>query len=294
MGAITLLVFFLRLFLFRLQESPKFLLYRGHDEKAIKVIQHVAQVNNKPCNLTIESFSRLSNDTGSTGSSSSGSPILGSGAKQAASGVREKISLEWQRYKLLFANATMIRLTILLLVIYAFDFWGFTIAGSFLPRILEEKNAALGVSLRETYRDYVYIYIFGIPGVFLGAVLYRGRWFGMLFSSAMMATSLFIFTQVHNEATYIGINGLVYFFQSMFNAILYGWTPENFDAPIRGTACGVASFVGRLFSIVSPLIAGHLLASSTNAVLYLAGGGVFVCTVAIALLPRKVIGRQSY
>lgn len=43
-----------------------------------------------------------------------------------------------------------------------------------------------------------------------------------------------------------------YFFQSMFNAVLYGWTPEVFPAPIRGTACGVASFWGRVFGIVSP------------------------------------------
>lgn len=109
-----------------------------------------------------------------------------------------------------------------------------------------------------------------------------------------MTASLFIFAAVRSEATYIGINGVEYFFQSMFNAVLYGWTPEAFPAPIRGTASGVASFWGRLFSIVSPLIAGHLLESGVNDVLYLAGGGVFVCTAAIVFLPGKYMGKTNY
>merc|ERR1712070_1338365 len=56
-----------------------------------------------------------------------------------------------------------------------------------------------------------------------------------------------------------------YFFQSMFNAVLYGWTPEVFPAPIRGTACGVASFWGRLFGIIAPLTAQQLLPSTRDA-----------------------------
>lgn len=109
-----------------------------------------------------------------------------------------------------------------------------------------------------------------------------------------MGVSLFIFATVNTQASNIGINGMEYFFQSMFNAVLYAWTPEAYPAPIRGTAAGVASFWGRLFSIVSPLIAGHLLAKSLNAPLYLAGAGVFVCTVALILMPAKSLGAPSY
>ena len=80
----------------------------------------------------------------------------------------------------------------------------------------------------------------------------------------------------------------------MFNAVLYGWTPEVFPAPIRGTAAGLASFWGRLFSIVSPLIAADLLQKSVNGPLYLAGSGVFVSTIALVLLPTKSMGAKSY
>lgn len=80
----------------------------------------------------------------------------------------------------------------------------------------------------------------------------------------------------------------------MFNAVLYGWTPEVFPAPIRGTAAGLASFWGRLFSIVAPLIAAYLLQTSYNGPLYLAGSGVFVSTIAILLIPARSMGAQSY
>ena len=170
--------------------------------------------------------------------------------------------------------------------------------GFYLPTILLIKNKAINVSVATTYRNYIIIYLPGIVGVVLGASVYGipliGRKWGMVVSSALMATSLFLFAAVNTEASNVGLNLMEYFFQSMFNAILYGWTPEVFPAPIRGTACGIASFWGRLFSIVSPLIAAHILATSVNGVLYLAGGAVFICTIAILLIPTSSVGAQSY
>lgn len=118
----------------------------------------------------------------------------------------------------------------------------------------------------------------------------------MVLSSAMMGISIFLFSSVNSAASNIGFNVMEYFFQSMFNAVLYGWTPEAFPAPIRGTACGIASFWGRLFGIVSPLIAQRLYASGEggiNSVLYLAGGVSLGCVLTTALLPSKLVGKQS-
>jgi hypothetical protein len=109
-----------------------------------------------------------------------------------------------------------------------------------------------------------------------------------------MATSLFLFAAINTQASNIGLSAMEYFFQSMFNAVLYGWTPEAFPAPVRGTASGLASFWGRLFSIFSPLIAAHLLEISLNGPLFLAGAGVFVCTIAIMFLPSSTLGGQSF
>lgn len=180
-----------------------------------------------------------------------------------------------------------------------------SLPGTYLPTIVAQKNGALNVSLKETYRSYVYIYLPGIIGVLLGGLCYHiphiGRKYTMMISSGLMGASIFIFSTVNSRASNIGLNAMEYFFQSMFNSVLYGWTPEAYPAPIRGTACGVASFWGRLFGIVSPLIAQHLYARSgadgkgdVNAVLYLAGGVTLGCVLWTALLPGKMLGRQSF
>ena len=110
--------------------------------------------------------------------------------------------------------------------------------------------------------------------------------------------SLFLFATVNNQASNIGLSILEYFFQSMFNAVLYGWTPEAFPSYIRGTACGVASFFGRLFSIVAPLAAQTLLPDLPTdqigweayaRLLYLGGGVAFGATLFTALLPQGKI-----
>lgn len=167
-----------------------------------------------------------------------------------------------------------------------------------LPTILLRKDKAIEISLRQTYRNHVIIYIWGIPGVMLGALMYYlprvGRKWAMVGSSALMGTSLFLFAAANTEASNIALNAMEYFFQSMFNGVLYGWTPEAFPAPIRGTASGLASFWGRLISILAPLIAAHLLVTSINGPLYLAGAGVFVCTVALLPMPTSHMGAQSY
>lgn len=163
------------------------------------------------------------------------------------------------------------------------------------------KNGSLNVSLKATYGAYIYTYAPGIFGVLLGALMYQvpsiGRKWTMVLSSGLMGASIFLLSVVNTRAKNEGLFTMEYFFQSMFNAVLYGWTPEAFPAPIRGTACGIAGFWGRLFGIVSPLIAQHLYGRTSgdggsgdiNSVLYLAGGVTLGCVISTALLPTNKI-----
>ncbi|RBR16873.1 uncharacterized protein FIESC28_06788 [Fusarium coffeatum] len=299
-GGITLLVFILRFFVFNFRETPKYLVYRGRDEEAIDTLQHMAEVNKKECGLTIDMFESLTTDESSV-SGDSATPALGAGKKQLNLKWSKKVKLEMQRYKMLFSSPTMTRLTILVWLTYIMDYWGFTVAGFYLPSILALKNGAASVSLKSTYAAYIYTYAPGIVGVLLGATLYRipaiGRKWTMVISSALMGISIILFSTVDTRAKNEGLFTMEYFFQSMFNAVLYGWTPEAFPAPIRGTACGIAGFWGRLFGIVSPLIAQHLYGRSNgengqgdiNSVLYLAGGVMLGCVITTALLPNDMM-----
>lgn len=175
--------------------------------------------------------------------------------------------------------------------------------GTFLPDIIAIKNGSLHLSLEFTYRSYFAIYAPGIVAVALAATMTKfpqiGRRLTMIVSSALMGISIILFSLANSEASNIGLNTMEYFFQSMFNAVLYGWTPEVFPTSVRGTASGLASFWGRLFSIITPIIANSILGkdglrdeTSVRKILYFAGGITLGCVATITLMPHKALGKN--
>lgn len=125
LGAVTLFVFFLRYVIFDFQESPKFLLYRGKDEDAVKVLHNVAKFNGRACALTLEKLEALERDF----DANSEEPVLAAGPNRLSNTWMEKVKLEGGRFKLLFSDAQMTRLTILVWLTYICDYSGFTVAG---------------------------------------------------------------------------------------------------------------------------------------------------------------------
>lgn len=174
LGGITLAVFCLRFFIFSFRESPKFLVYKGKDEQAVRVVQHIAKTNGVPCHLTLAAFEALSGDSDVTGDAehmfgppSSGSVghggasgggsgqqtrvvfnrtlsggVLNSGANTFKRSIpsKKKVQAGTQRYKMLFSSFTMARLTILVWLTYIFDFWGFTVSGKIAPSLRPLKH----------------------------------------------------------------------------------------------------------------------------------------------------------
>lgn len=141
LGAICLFVFFLRFVVFRFQESPKFYLYRGKDEKAVRVLHSIANFNGRQSTISLEDFAALTHEDSSVRTRDTGAPILGAG-KQLKSSFGDKVKLEFARYKILFATKGMAYITILIWIVYIFDYWGFTVAG--------ESNQSLNVFVLTT------------------------------------------------------------------------------------------------------------------------------------------------
>ena len=117
-----------------------------------------------------------------------------------------------------------------------------TVSGTYLPKILLVKNTAIKLTISETYRDFVIIYICGVPGVLAGALMYGvprvGRKWAMVVSSALMGVSFFVFSTVNTEASNIGLNILEYFFQR------YGIPLTLYFDPAQST-CSRGSFLRR-------------------------------------------------
>lgn len=114
LGAITFTVFFARFLLFNFKESPKFLVARGRDQEAIDTLQHIAKVNQRECGVALADFEAIDAEFKTVDDA-----LVDRTWKAMA-------WAEMARYKELFKDASMIRLTVLIWLTYAFDFWGFT------------------------------------------------------------------------------------------------------------------------------------------------------------------------
>lgn len=281
-AAVTVLVFVIRFVLFHMLESPAFLLSQGKDRKVVDVLREVAERNGKQCELSYEELSGQDDDDelDDHDRREGGQPTAME---------KEFSKFDLSHLKLLFKNRKMAKLTTLTWLIYAADFWGFTLAGVFLPKILLQKGATNNVSLQDTYLEYIIIMSAGLPGAILSMLIVQRkgrRRITMAISSALMATSLFLFATVNSQTGNIAFNAVEYFCQTVFNAILYAWTPEVFESSVRGAATGIAAFWGRFISIIAPVIGGLVFAlpDGGNRVLFCAGGGTLVATLCIILL----------
>ena len=124
LGAICLAIFFLRFVVFRFQESPKFLIYRGRDDRAVVVLQKIAKFNGRESSITLESFEALTDDA-PTADRDPDLSTTDTGTKTTF----EQVKTELRRCRILFSTFPIARLTILVWVVYVFDYWGFSIAG---------------------------------------------------------------------------------------------------------------------------------------------------------------------
>ncbi|GAA6019707.1 hypothetical protein JCM10207_009237 [Rhodosporidiobolus poonsookiae] len=302
-GFITLSVFIARFVIFTFHESPKFLLTKGKDEAAIDVLYKIAKFNKAPApTLTIDDFRLLDAREAEERSRTSDEPLTGAQVEVdtkglAKSRIKQAIK-QLEHLKVLFNSKRNIWLTVTLWIAYMSLFFSFSIAGGYLPLILRQKGIDTSMSLNETYRSYVIIYLPGVTATIFGSFLmelpHLGRKGAMVIAAALMGTSLFLFATIESQAAYTGMNLLEYWAQSLYAALLYGTTPEFFSAQVRGTGSGFASTLGRLASTVAPVAAGTIFNPRNNGVLYMAGSAALVSMVAIACLPYDTKGKHTF
>lgn len=314
LGVMTLVIFFLRYFIFHLYESPKFLLSHGREQEAIDVLHKIAYFNKAPPpTLTLEMFQAI-DENSSPSSPSSSSSVVGGGAsdsqqlatrgeKLSTARKTQKVLRNFARglgnLKALFSNPLQAFIFILLAIAYMGDYWSFNLAGSFLPIILLRNEVSDGSgSVAETYRHYIYIYLPGILGAILGLVSVQlplvGRKWSLVISAILQGVAMAMYTQVYTTAGYVGLNAFEYIMQTYFNAVLYASAPELFDTSYRGSASGMLSCLGRISGIVAPFAGQHYLASNSSGVLWLGAGGIWLSALTMVFLPVEMRNRQMF
>lgn len=273
-GGISTGAFLARFVLFPFHESPHFLVTYGRYEEAVHVINTMARTNGRVCTLMVEELRACDRQAPAD--------------EQPRTGVRGQIHAAGRHIAELFTTWDIARLTIPAFAAYVAYYWSVSISNAFLPKLLAQRGAHAHLSTEETYRQYVLSALPGIPGVVFGAAIAEAPFFGrrwsLVLTAAAMGAALVAFVLVHKPHDSVALNAVEYLFQAAFGAVLFVWTAEAFPARMRGSAAGLAGCAGRIASIVSPLVAARAGAATTG--IYLAGGGMFLASLACVLLPE--------
>ena len=160
----------------------------------------------------------------------------------------------------------------------------FSYYGAFIwiPSILH----AAGYDLVRSFSFTLIITLAQLPGYAVAAWLIEawGRRPTLAVFLLGSAASAVAFGTATTEGTIIGFGMALSFFNLGAWGALYAITPEQYPTAIRGTGAGWAAGVGRIASIIAPLLVPVLLAIGGAPVLFVVFSVFFVIAAAAALL----------
>lgn len=291
-GGLTLVMFLLRL-LFRVYETPKFLLGKGLDQQAVDVVHKIAGRNNGTTWLTIEHFEAIDRELNVQASNEAPAP----NADHRNIIKRNMDKFKPDKIRALFSTPRLALSTSLLLFLWCSIGMAYPLYNSFIPIYLENKGVAQGdSSLSTTYRNYAIQAVCGIPASVLGGFTVDLKRIGRKGTGTIACIGtgvfLFLFTRATTNAGVIGFTCAIAFFQNLVYGLLYSYTPELFPAPIRGTANGLVALFNRLSGLMAPIIAAYV-GIDTDLPVWISASLFVVAGIVFLILPYETRGRAA-
>jgi len=202
-----------RIFVFKLPESPRFLLSKGRDAEAVEAVNYIARYNGKPESLTLDMLRAI--DEAQTGSAATTHALAEVETKQAPTSLsyREIIKANFSDYssqsaRKIFAGRKMAQHSTITFLIWLIIGIAYPMYFAFITSYLETKSSYSGnSSLDHTYKVYCIVSVVGVLGPIAAgfAVETRlGRRWMMAISAVLTGVFLFAYTAVGTEAADIG------------------------------------------------------------------------------------------
>ncbi|KAH7883309.1 MFS general substrate transporter [Phlebopus sp. FC_14] len=293
MGGLTIFLWIIRFAVFDLSESPKFLMGRGRDEEAVKVIHKVAAYNGKTSSLTVEQLKQA--EKLHMGLSAEADVKIDT---SIVATVMRKLSIfDANHVKPLFVTRKLAYSTSLLIILWALIGLAFPLYSSFVTYYLATRGADFGdSSVYITYRNQVILSVIGVPGALLAGYLVERPHVGRrgTLSIFTILTGIFILasTTARTSNALLGWNCAYSFTSNVMYGVLYALSPELFPTKDRGTGNALVATANRIFGVMSPIIA--LYANVATSVPIWVAGGIFLVAGFIALLlPFEPRGKAS-
>lgn len=248
MGGITLLMFLVRFLCFRIFESPKYLMGKGQDEDAVRVVHEVARRNGRAaetCTLAVADLQACEPAGGYVARASTASAVK-----------RHLEHLSADKVRALFATPRLARSTGVIMAVWGLIGLAYPLYNAFLPFILATRGADFGDgSTYVTYRNSLIIAVTGIPGALVGGLMVEvprlGRRGTLSVSTVLTGVVLFGSTTAGSSEALLGWNCAFNFVSNIMYAVLYSYSPELFPTPQRGTGNALTATCNRVFGIMA-------------------------------------------
>ncbi|KAF4958876.1 hypothetical protein FGADI_2078 [Fusarium gaditjirri] len=284
-GGLTLLMFLARFVLFKIYESPKYLMSKGRDEEAVRVVHTVAKKNGKTSTLSLEDLKACEPE----------GYVAQTDTSAALRRYLEKVDLS--HIKALFVTKKLGLSTGLIMAVWALIGLGYPLYNAFIPYIQATKGADFGDgSTYLTYRNSLIIAVLGVPGALLGGWLVElprlGRKGTLSLSTILTGVFLYCSTTATTSDALLGWQCAFNFFSNIMYAVLYSFTPELFPTPHRGTGNALCASCNRIFGIMAPIIA--IFANlETSAPVYTSGALFIAAGLLVLIMPFESRGKAA-
>ncbi|KAJ3539019.1 hypothetical protein NM208_g5659 [Fusarium decemcellulare] len=268
LGGIAIFLGLIRILVFKIPESPRYLLSKGKDAEAVAAVNHIARFNRKPESLTIDMLQEIDIRlrTSSTAPQTA-EPIDEESATTPSKLTMMQIIKEnfkefsLDSYRKLFAGRKMAQHSSVTFLIWLTIGVAYPLYFAFIPSYLEQKASySANTSFNYTYMVYCIVSAVGIVGPisagFLVETRFGRRWM-MAISSVLTGAFLFAYTSVGTQAADIGFQCATAILGNFEYAIMFAFTPESFPGPVRGTGTGVAATLLRLGGLAASFVSTY-------------------------------------
>ena len=204
MGGLTLLMWGVRFIAFTIYESPKYLMGKGKDEEAVRIVHEVARRNGKTSSLTLEDLKACE---------SLGTGGAGGGVDTSTSALlkRRMQKLNLTHVRALFSTRRLAFSTAMIMTIWGFIGLAYPLYNAFLPFIQATRGFDFGDgSTYITYRNSLIIAVLGVPGALVGGAMVEIKNFGrkgtLAVATVLTGVLLYASTTALDSNTLLGWN----------------------------------------------------------------------------------------
>lgn len=213
LGGLAIVLAIIRVFIFKLPESPRYLLSKGRDAEAVDVVNYIARYNGKPETLTIDMLMSIDEHHSNPSVTSNEATTSSANADQRrlSSNAIIKHNLKDfspHSYRKLFVGRKMAQHSSISFLIWLTIGTAYPLYFAFITSYLETKGTySANSSLGYTYKIYCIVSVVGVLGPIAAGFCVEtplGRRWMMALSSILTGIFLFAYTVIGTQVADIG------------------------------------------------------------------------------------------